>query len=205
MHIEVDEYKKKVKDYDPRNSEEFHSESGKLADADFKKCLKSKQYKRVIFMAGGTASGKTEYAYSYLKHKDQLIYDGTLKNFTGFTTKLQKVKKYSKTSKVKVVFIIPGDWVKSFEVFSKRERKMKPNVFFETHIKSLFSISRILNETKYRVEIYISSVEDGKDKLAYKRIVFKKIGTRSSVAKIMIKLSEKLQDIAFGNGFEIGP
>ncbi len=62
MIIEVDEYKKKVVGYDANKSEEFHLESAKLADKDFTNCLKSKKYKRIIFMARGTASGKTEFA-----------------------------------------------------------------------------------------------------------------------------------------------
>ncbi len=66
MIIEVDEYKKKISGYDPKKSELFHSQSAKLADKDFILALKSKKYKRIIFMAGGTASGKTEYAVSYL-------------------------------------------------------------------------------------------------------------------------------------------
>ena len=84
MIIEVDEYKKKVFWYNAAHSENFHEASAKLADKDFTIALKSGLYKRVILMAGGTASGKTEYATSYLTKKDQLVYDGTLKNENGF-------------------------------------------------------------------------------------------------------------------------
>jgi hypothetical protein len=52
MLIEVDEYKKQIKGYDPKKSELFHRESAKLADKDFLKCVKSKKYKQVVFMAG---------------------------------------------------------------------------------------------------------------------------------------------------------
>ncbi len=57
MIIEVDEYKKKIPGYDPKNSELFHRESAKLADKDFLKEIKSGIYKKIFFMAGGTASG----------------------------------------------------------------------------------------------------------------------------------------------------
>lgn len=115
MIIKVDEYKKKVVGYDSNRSEEFHLESAKLADKDFTDCLKSKRYKRIIFMAGGTASGKTEFASSYLTHKDQLAYDGTLKSFDGFKVKLQRIERYDKNgSKIKVILILPADWVKAF-------------------------------------------------------------------------------------------
>lgn len=91
MIIEVDEYKKRVLGYNPEKSEDFHRESARLADKDFVDCLRSRKYKRIIFMAGGTASGKSEFAYSYLTKKDQLVYDGTLKDFDGFKIKLKKL------------------------------------------------------------------------------------------------------------------
>lgn len=124
MIIEVDGYKNKIVGYDPKKSEDFHQKSGKLADRDFVNCLKSRKYKRIIFMAGGTASGKTEFAHSYLVKKDQLVYSGTLKDFNGFKIKLQKIKRYDKNnSSVKVILIIPRDWIKAFEAFLKREKK----------------------------------------------------------------------------------
>lgn len=49
-------------------------------------------------MAGGTASGKTEFASSYLIHKDQLVYDGTLKSFDGFKIKLERIERYDKNT-----------------------------------------------------------------------------------------------------------
>jgi hypothetical protein len=202
--IEVDEYKKKAENYDANNSELFHSESGKLADADFIACLKSKKYKRIIFMAGGTASGKTEFAYSYLNKKDQLVYDGTLKSTEGFKVKRDRIKKHDKNnSRIKVVLIIPKDWIKAFETFLTRERKMKPEIFFDTHVKSLLSVSKILNTTKVKVEIYISNVEDHKDKLGYKRFSFKKIGKRKNVAKTLEIIANTLQEVAVSNGFEV--
>lgn len=204
MIIEVDEYKSKVENYNPNNSEDFHIESAKLADIDFKKCLQSKKYKRIIFMAGGTASGKTEFAFSYLNKKDQLTYDATLKSFEGLKVKLNKIERYDKNnSKIKVVLIIPKDWIKAFETFLTRERKMKPEIFFDTHVKSLLSVSKILNNTKVKVEIYISNVEDHKDKLGYKRFSFKKIGKRKNVAKTLEIIANTLQEVAISNGFEV--
>ena len=66
MLIEIDEYKKKVPGYDPEKSEFFHRESAKLADKDFIEHLKSGNYREVIFMAGGAASGKSEFSTSFL-------------------------------------------------------------------------------------------------------------------------------------------
>lgn len=171
MIIEVDEYKKQIPGYDPERSEDFHSESGKLADKQFVECLKSKKYKRIIFMAGGTASGKTEFACSYLYHNDQLVYDGTQKSFDGLKVKLDKMNRYDKNnSKIKIVFVLPKDPMASFEAFLSRERKMNIETFFYTHIHSKLTIAKILRETKIRVEIYISSISKNKEKLSYDRL-----------------------------------
>lgn len=89
MLIEVDEYKKMIPNYDPEQSELFHRESAHLADIDFIKQLKSQKYSEVIFMAGGAASGKTEFSTSFLINDEQLIYDGTLKNFDGFKNQVR--------------------------------------------------------------------------------------------------------------------
>ncbi len=202
MIIEVDEYKKKVENYDANNSELVHSESGKLADADFKIFLQSRKYKRIIFMAGGTASGKTEFASQFLNKKDQLVYDGTLKSFEGFKVKLDKIKRYDKNnSKVKVVLIIPKDWVKSFDAFLTRERKMNPETFFETHIKSKLSVAEILVKTKVRVEIYISVTSENKDKIDF--ILIKRELSRELTSKGMVFLAGVYKEIAFQNGFDI--
>ncbi len=202
MLIEVDEYKKKIPEYNPDKSELFHRESARLADKDFTQYLKSQKYRQVILMAGGTASGKTEFAVSYLTKKDQLVYDGTLKDFTGFEIKQQRAERYGRPDqKIKVILIIPKDWIKAFEAFLKRERKMKPEVFFDTHIKSRLTVAKILRDTKTKVEIYVSDVKDGTDKLDY--IKFDVSKARKSIAKNLIELAEQLQSIASENGIEI--
>lgn len=202
MIIEVDKYKNKVSGYTPERSEDFHRESAKLADKDFIDCLRSQKYKRIIFMSGGTASGKTEFAHSYLNKKDQLVYDGTLKDFDGFKIKLQKIKRYDKNNtRVKVVLIIPKDWVRAFEAFLKRERKMRPVTFFDTHTRSKLTVARILNETKTRVEIYVSEVKDGTDRLSYLRLAMPK--GRKRMANDLVAVARQMHEIARINSFEI--
>lgn len=204
MIIEVDEYKKKIPGYDPNNSEDFHIESAKLADKDFINSLKSLKYKRIILMSGGTASGKTEFATSYLTKKDQLVFDATLKDYSGFLVKLDKIERYDKNeSKLKVVLIIPESWTRAFEAFTKRDRKMKYQTFFETQIKSKLTVAKILSDTKIKVEVYISKVEEGKDRLGYLRINFKRVGGRISLSKKLYKIAESERNIARKNGFEI--
>lgn len=194
MIIEVDEYKKQIPGYNPEKSEDFHSESAKLANKEFDRCLKSGNYKRVIFMAGGTASGKTEFAESYLVKKDQLVYDGTLKHFNGFDIKMKNIKRYTKNeTKVKVVLIIPKDIGQAFEIFLTRERKMKNEVFFETHRKSAITVAQILLNTKCRVEIYASELDNNIKKLKYKRL---KIISRPKIAKFLTLYSELINSMA---------
>ncbi len=196
MLIEVDSYKEKVSGYTPEKSELFHIQSGKLADEDFKNNLKSNKFKKIVFMAGGTASGKTEFAASYLNTPDRLVYDGTLKSFDGFKVKLDKVKRYCKNKPtVRIIFILPESWTKSFEVFLSRQRKMFLSTFFETHSKSAFAISRILKETKFRVDIYISKFDIGLQKLQYIKIDIKrkqKYKFLNSISKIMKKQGEDI-------------
>lgn len=200
MIIEVDEYKKKIEGYEANRSEDFHEQSGKLADKDFMECLKSKKYKRIIFMAGGTASGKTEFAKSYFIHKDQLVYDGTLRNYKGFKVKRDRIKKYDKgRSSFKIVLIVPYDWRKAFEAFLGRERKMAIRTFFDTQIQSKRTVAKILLETKFKVDIFISRVEEGKENLSFIKIK----DTRDKRAKLLEKLSDSLEKIAVDNDFEI--
>jgi hypothetical protein len=202
MIIEVDEYKKKVKGYSSKRSEDFHKESAMLADKDFCAHLKTKKYKKVILMAGGTASGKTEYARSYLLSKTALVYDGTLKNFSGLKPKLDKIERYSKHIKnIRVVFIIPKNIEYAFAAFLKRERKMHERIFFETHIKSRESLAKILMQTKIKVEIYASEYDEKTGKLSFVRIKLNK--GRSFIGKLIISTARVLRGVAEKRGFDI--
>lgn len=200
MIIEVDEYKEKVEGYIANKSEDFHEESGKLADKDFIDCLKSKKYKRIILMAGGTASGKTEFARLHLHHKDQLVYDGTLKKFNGFKVKTDRIRKYCKNkASIKVVLIIPYSWEKAFEAFLGRERRMNHETFFNTQVHSKRTVAKILLETKVRVEVFISLVKEGEGSLSFIKIK----DSRIKKAKLLERLANVMGKIALENGFEI--
>ena len=203
MIIEVDEYKKKVPGYDPERSEDVHRESAKLADKDFIEQLKSGKYSEIIFMAGGAASGKTEFSSSYLTNDDQLVYDGTLKNFDGFQIKLRHIKKYAKSNPMrKVVLIMPSDWKSAFEIFLNRERKMTPPTFFDTHIRSKLAVARVLRETDISVEIQISDVTEGSHQLKFEKLDFSG-EQRNSVAEDLIVAAKDLHQEAFERGLDI--
>lgn len=189
MLIEIDEYKKKVPGYYPEKSEFFHRESAKLADKDFIEHLKSGNYREVIFMAGGAASGKSEFSTSFLIGDDQLIYDGTLKNFDGFKIKLSNVKRYAKNKpSIKVVLIIPDDWKQAFEIFLARERKMSIETFFDTHIRSKIAVARVLLETEINVEIFTSKPIPEKFNLSFEQLP--KIDTSELVKKLLTSAQE---------------
>lgn len=176
MIIEVDEYKKLIPNYDPERSEDFHSESAKLADKDFTKQLKSKKYREVVFMAGGTASGKSEFAQTYLTDFNMLVYDGTLKNLSGFEIKVRNIAKYCPDDTiVRVVLILPQDLEKSFSAFLTRDRKMENRTFFETHIKSKIAIAQILKKRQFlgkniQCDIYVSFTVNNESDLEFEKI-----------------------------------
>lgn len=201
MLIEVDEYKKMVPNYDPEQSELFHSESAHLADKDFEKHLKTGKYEEVIFMAGGDASGKTEFSTSFLVNDDQLIYDGTLKNFDGFKIKLNNIKRYAKNKPAsKVILIIPDNWKQAFEIFLSRERKMKIETFFDTHIRSKIAVARVLLETEINVEIFTSTLDNKEIKLDYKPLA---ITDRKEIIYLLIQLAKELSQEAITRGLKI--
>ncbi len=203
MIIEIDEYKKKVVDYEPEKSEDFHRESAKLANKDFIEHLKSGKYREVIFMAGGAASGKTEFSVSFLIGEHQLIYDGTLKNFDGFQIKLKNIKRYTKNNPIiKVILIIPDDWRQAFEIFLKRERKMEIITFFDTHIRSKIAVARVLLETGIDVEVHASSLIEGTRRLNFKKLDFTQ-GGRKDIAKWLVILAKELHEIAIKDELKI--
>lgn len=202
MLIEVDEYKKKVLNYDSEQSELSHRESARLADKDFIEQLKTRKYSEVIFMAGGAASGKTEFCFSYLMNDYQLVYDGTLKNFDGFKIKLSNIKRYAKNKPVvKVILIMPQDWIRAFEAFLKRERKMPSFAFFDTHIRSKFAVAQVLKETDLEVEIFISVPGDRSEKLDYIPLDVKK--NRDLMRQNLIATGRQLHEVAKSGGLNI--
>lgn len=201
MIIEIDEYKKKVSGYDPERSEDVHRESARLADRDFVLQLKTGKYSEILFMAGGAASGKTEFSVSFLISDHQLIYDGTLKNFDGFQIKLKNIKRYAKNNpSTKVVLIIPDDWKQAFEIFLKRERKMEIVTFFDTHIRSKIAVARVLLETDIPVEIYTSTLNENEFKLNYEILV---VHNRKSTAYELLQMARDLHEEAINRKLKI--
>jgi uncharacterized membrane protein len=122
---------------------------------------------------------------------DILVYDGTLKNLTGFEVKLKNIKKFS-SSNIKIVLIIPKYIDGAFDVFLARERKMNVRTFFETHAKSVKTVSNILSETKFEVEIYFSEIDKVSQKLKYNILDTR---ARLSTAKKLNSYSEMIEKL----------
>ncbi|MDO8265647.1 MAG: hypothetical protein Q7T41_01740, partial [Candidatus Saccharibacteria bacterium] len=146
MIIEIDAFKKQIAGYDPKRSEDFHEESAKLADKVFYSELKSGKYSEVVFLAGGAASGKTEFASIFLQQENVLVYDGTMQNITGFEIKLKKIIKYIPISNVKVILITPANLPVAYKVFLGRERVMSDDTFIRTQVNSKLSVLSILSK-----------------------------------------------------------
>lgn len=132
--VSADEIKKSIRGYNPKKSEEFHSESAKLADKEFYEKIKGNPNKEVILICGGSASGKTEYLTTYLSHFKGVILDTTLSTKEGARIKIEKILKQKK--KPRIVAVIPDDLRRAFLAFLSRDRQYPDKYFYETHAGS---------------------------------------------------------------------
>ncbi len=129
--ISADEIKKEIPGYIPERSGEFHEESVKMADRRFDECLKTTDYKKIILMSGGPASGKTEFVSEYLMDKDYLIYDGILPTETGAKIKIEHIKKAGKD--VSIYAVWPESFKQAYTAFLNRDRKFNDAHFYQKH------------------------------------------------------------------------
>ena len=82
--IAADEIKKTLPGYDPAKSELVHQKSSQLAYEEFKRALNTRPEETVVIMAGGAASGKTEYVETYLKKQSVIVFGWHLEVFKKF-------------------------------------------------------------------------------------------------------------------------
>lgn len=168
--IDIDELKKSIFGYDPNNAEEFHSESAKLADKEFEKTIKSSEFKEVILLSGGSASGKSEFLDAYLKDKDAIIYDSTLSSIEGVKIKTKLAKKFDKN--VTIYAVWPENFEDAFLVFLNRERKFPLEHFLRTHSNSRKVLLEIVKGyPNISICLYTNNY-DYDVKLKYKELIF---------------------------------
>ncbi len=156
--ISADEIKKTLPGYDPERSETFHRESARLADKQFEQALKARAEKTVVLMAGGTASGKSEYVSVYLQPRKVIILDGTLPSSEGAHIKIRKAQKAGK--QVEVHLVIPVSLLVAFIAFLNRDRKFSLSHFYRTHSSSRKTVLEVAKaHTDIPIKIYISDVD----------------------------------------------
>ncbi len=141
--ISPDEIKTFFPSYTPDKAEKFHTESAKLADKWFKTAVEIIPAP-VLVLAGGSASGKTEYLSQYVKiHAYGIFFDGTLPTFKGACIKIDHVLACNR--QLDIHFILPRDLRKAFLVFLGRERKFNQTHFYRTHSESRHTILEIFS------------------------------------------------------------
>lgn len=156
--IAADEIKKTLPGYSPEKSELFHRESARLADKQFEQALTDRSKKKVVLLAGGTASGKSEYVSVYLRRRRIIIFDGTLPSFEGAHIKIKKALKAGK--QVEVHLVMPQSLLVAFIAFLNRERKFSLNHFYRTHQSSRQTVLEVAKaHPDIAIHIYASDVD----------------------------------------------
>lgn len=150
--ISADDIKTELPGYDPEHAGEFHSISAKLADKRFEEYLKTTEYKDIILMSGGPASGKTEFVSEYLMDRDALIFDGILPTEHGAGIKIDRIKKSGKRASIYAVW--PQDLRQAYVAFLHRDRKYSDEHFYTKHAsarKTLLSIAQKYTDVEIKV------------------------------------------------------
>lgn len=155
--ISADEIKKSLPDYDETKSDQVHTASAKLADKEYENALKSRSEPTVILLAGGAASGKSEYVSAYLANQDVIVFDATMRSFGGAETKIRKAQKASKA--VEVHLVIPESLVTAFDAFLNRDRKFPEEHFYLTHSCARKAVLEVAQNFDVLIKIVQSSYE----------------------------------------------
>ena len=163
--ISADEIKKTPPGYEPALSESFHAESARLADKAYERALKERPEKAVIVMAGGTASGKTEYVAAYFRQRRAIVFDGTLPTLEGAKIKIRKALKAGKRPEIHLV--LPASLFDAFRAFLDRGRKFSPTHFYRTHSGSRKTVLELAKEhPDLPIKISISTIVEKASGLA---------------------------------------
>lgn len=168
--VSADRLKETLPGYSPEKSEQFHTESAKLADKQFYTALKENELESVVLMNGGTASGKTEFLATQLVNKPYIILDATLSSEEGAKIKLRSIVKAKK--RPLVYSVIPDDLGRAFIAFLHRDRKFSPDHFYRTHSDSRRVLLWIIKNFP-RIEVHIVESSYTKDQnLLFTGLVF---------------------------------
>jgi len=140
--VSVDECKKYFPKYNPKHAEKYHKDSAKLADKWFEYAVKFIPTK-VVLLAGGSASGKTEYLSQLVQKIKEggIFYDGTLPSYKGAEIKIKNTLKFNRN--LEIHFVLPDDIRRAYVGFLERERRFDISHFYRTHIDSRKTILEI--------------------------------------------------------------
>ena len=178
--ISIDELKKAFEDYAPENADKFHASSAKIADKlldeEIRK-IKNKE-REIIFMCGGSASGKSEFIEKFgllLEDFDGIVFDSTFSTIKGAEI---KIKKIIKSGNIPVLYlVIPDNFKRAFKAFHRRERKIPEKRFYETHSGSRKAALWVIeNYPNIEVRIFENNFDASnkkEDELSYCEILFK--------------------------------
>jgi len=170
--IELDELKRHFPGYNPAKAERHQEDSAKLADKWFAAAVKHVPVP-VVLLAGGSASGKTEYLSRFVDkfgYLGGIFYDGTLPSVPEI-----KIRAVSKSKRsLEVHFIIPANLKKSFSVFLNRERQFSDKHFYRTHSCSRKTILKIYQDyPKINIRIIESKFTEVGTTMLFEEKIFK--------------------------------
>ena len=170
--ISADELKKTIRSYTPEQAEKFHSMSAHLADQQFSKTLEVSSCKKVIFMSGGSASGKTEFMITQLVGKSAIIVDTTLPTIEGAKIKISKAIKAKR--KIEVYSVIPDNLSRAYIAFLHRDRIFSEDHFYRTHSESRITLLWIAeNYPEVKIHLIESTYTSAKN-MSFSEITFTK-------------------------------
>ncbi len=199
--IAADELKKALPGYAPEKSEQFHSASAKLADAQYASVLKERAEPTVILMAGGTASGKSEYVSVYLEQSPAIVLDGTLPTFQGAKIKITKALKAKK--QVTVHCVLPKSLSVAFIAFLNLDRKFSTEHFFRTHSstrKTVLEVAQTFPELE--IKVIVSDVDfvdfgSGKSTMSFQELFFENQTALIEFLQAAQYTEESIKEIVF--------
>lgn len=109
-------------------------------------------------MAGGSASGKTEYVATHLLGDEVIVFDGTLPTFAGAKIKVRNTLKAGK--KVEIHLVLPASLYTAFRAFLNRDRKFPPEHFYRTHSGSRQTVLELAQKyTEMTIRVFVSSLD----------------------------------------------
>ncbi len=187
--ISADENKKFFPGYNQKDAGKYHKLSATLADKWLESSIKIIPT-NVVLLAGGAASGKTEYLSEYIRKYEKeggIFYDGTLPSFHGAEIKIKNAFKNKR--KISIHFIFPDNLKIAFIAFLNRERQYDEKHFYRTHCEARKTILDI--HTKYpEVKIHFIKSRQTKETIIFEEIILNSSSSKKQFIQ-GIQYSEK--------------